>query len=123
DLAAHFSRRDADQRGGPRQTGAAQRGGREHSQHRPQRRLPRGGRGRTGAYGTPAARRPRRVRQIGEAADRGRDRRVDMSSDERQILRTGSIIRNDERGMRNEKKSAIANPQSAISSQSLEMHI
>ena len=51
DLAAHLPAEHADRGAGREQAGAAQRGGREHPQHRAARRVPGGGCGRAGAHG------------------------------------------------------------------------
>ena len=59
DLAAHLPGRHADRRARLRPAGAAQRGRRQHPQHRAQRRVSGGGGKRPGAHGPSAARRAR----------------------------------------------------------------
>ena len=93
DLAAHLPARHADRGAGCAQAGAAQRGRRQHPQHRAERRLPGRRRRRAGAHGAPAARRAQRVRQAGEAADRGRDRRLGMTPVNRTAHRGASAAR------------------------------
>ena len=84
------------------QAGAAQRGRRQHPQHRAERRLPRGRARRAGRHGAPAAGRPRGGRQAGASVDRGRDEGMGMS---RIVVHIESLVL---RGISHHDRHAVA---------------
>ena len=71
---------DADRGAGAAQAGPAQRGRRQHSQHRAQRRVSGGRRRRAGPHGPPARSGSHRIRQTRKVLDQRRDQRLGLKS-------------------------------------------